>query len=428
MRILVHTIFYRPELTGVAKYTAEMCEWLTARGHEVEVVCPPPYYPHWRIQAGYGQWSYQREFLNGVRVTRCPIWLPAHPGGIRRILYALSFMISSFPVMLGKLLRRPDVVLVLEPSFLNALPSLLVAKLGGALAWLQIKDYEIDIAFNLGQLKRPWLRCTLLKMESWLMRRFDVVSTISRSMQAKAISKGVRAEHLVLFPDWVDTNVICPVSGPSPLRAELGIRDNQVVVLFSGTLNAKQGIETVIAAAAELSKDPAADNILFLICGNGPAAVKLKALAASLPNVRFLGLQPAERLNELLNTADIHVLPQVREVAESVLPSKLLGMLASGRPIVATVGPASEVGHYVSGGGILTTPGNAQELAVAVRNLAADQQLRNNLGLKARENAERSLRHDVILTAFEQELETRLPREAVSRDLTRHANSGVRSI
>jgi colanic acid biosynthesis glycosyl transferase WcaI len=125
MRILVHTIFYRPELTGVAKYTAEMCEWLTARGHEVEVVCPPPYYPQWKVQPGYRQWRYERESLNGVRVTRCPIWLPARPGGIQRILYSLSFLISSLPIMLGKLFRKPDVVFVLEPSFLNAITSLL---------------------------------------------------------------------------------------------------------------------------------------------------------------------------------------------------------------------------------------------------------------------------------------------------------------
>jgi colanic acid biosynthesis glycosyl transferase WcaI len=180
-----------------------------------------------------------------------------------------------------------------------------------------------------------------------------------------------------------------------------------VVALFSGTLNAKQGIETLIAAAGKLSKHPGGD-VLFLICGNGPAAAKLQALAAGLPNVRFVGLQPAERLNELLNVADIHVLPQVQKVAESVLPSKLLGMLASGRPVVATVGPESEVGRMVADCGLLTTPGDARQLATAIRNLAADPQQRSTLGFKARETALRSLRHDVILGAFEREIERRL--------------------
>jgi colanic acid biosynthesis glycosyl transferase WcaI len=299
----------------------------------------------------------------------------------------------------------------------------LVANLTGALAWLQIKDYEIDIAFNLGQLKQQWLRLGLLRMESWIMSRFDVVSTISRSMQARAVARGVREDHLGLFPDWVDTESIFPMTVPSRLRSEFGIPDSQVVALFSGTLNTKQGIETLIEAARELSKHPAGSDILFLICGNGPAAAKLKGLAASLHNVRFVELQPEERLNDLLNIADIHVLPQLPEVAESVLPSKLFGMLASGRPIVATVLPESEVGRFVADCGVLTTPGDAQELATAIRNLAADRQLRHGLGLKARENAMRSLRHDVILGAFEQELGRRLSRRMVTRKLAEQTDS-----
>jgi len=88
----------------------------------------------------------------------------------------------------------------------------------GSLAWLHIKDFEIDIAFDLGQLKRPWIRSALQRFESWMMRRFDVVSTISRPMESKALAKGVESHKLVFFPDWVDTSVIFPKSAPSPLR------------------------------------------------------------------------------------------------------------------------------------------------------------------------------------------------------------------
>jgi colanic acid biosynthesis glycosyl transferase WcaI len=324
MKILVHSIFYRPELTGVAKYTAEMCEWLAARGHEVEVVCPPPYYPQWRVAAPYRQWRYQRETLGGVRITRCPLWLPKTPGGVKRIVYSLSFMASSWFVVLTRIFRRPDVVVAIEPSFLNAIPCLLLARMTGAMAWLHVQDYELDLAFELGQLRHPWLGSILRRFESWIMRRFDVVSTISRPMEAKARAKGVVESRFVMFPDWVDTNVIFP-GAAGTLRAELGIASDDVVALFSGTLGAKQGIETIIAAAKMLG---AADRIAIVICGEGAAAARLKSQAEGLANVRFIPLQPAERLNELLNTADIHLLPQVPEVAESVLPSKVLGMLA----------------------------------------------------------------------------------------------------
>jgi colanic acid biosynthesis glycosyl transferase WcaI len=323
---------------------------------------------------------------------------------MQRILYSLSFVASSLPVLAGKLFRRADVVLVVEPSFLNAIPALLLAKLTRAMSWLQIKDFEIDIAFELGQLRRPWLRSMLLRFESWIMRRFDVVSTISRAMQEKVLSKGVPHNHFVYFPDWVNTDEVYPKIGARPLRDGLGIHRDTVVALFSGTLGAKQGIETLISAARLLCDT----GILILICGDGPAAPRLQSLADGLPNVRFIPLQPRESLNDLLNSADIHVLPQVPEVADVVLPSKLLGMLASGKPVVAMVGPGSEVGRFVADCGVLSAPADAKGLADAIRQLAADPRERARLGARARTHALDSFRNEVILGKFAIELAVRL--------------------
>jgi len=398
-----------------------MCQWLADRGHEVEVICPPPYYPAWKIAAPYEQWRYVRELLSGVIVTRCPIWLPKKPAGLQRIVYAASFALSSLPA-LGSIVfrRRPDVIFVLEPSLLNAMVSLLFAKLTGALAWLQVKDFEIDIAFDLGQLRGKWVRRLLLRLESWMMRRFDVVSTISQSMGAKVLSKGVRTDHFVPFPDWVDTDVIFPSNVSNAFRAELAISESTVVVLFAGTLGAKQGLETLIAAAQCLWKaaESTSDDILILICGNGQAVPMLQGLASGLPNVRFIDLQPADRLNALLNTADIHVLPQVPEVADSVLPSKLLGMLASGRPIIATVGAESEVGRLVANCGGIVTPGDATALAHAIHQMAMDREGREQLGFEARKTAVRLFHQERILAEFESQLKQRLARGAAVVDGT----------
>ena len=101
----------------------------------------PPYYPFWKVQPPYTPWTYRSEVIADVAVSRCPIWVPAKPRGIERLLYAASFAISSFPVMLREILRRPDVVLVIEPSFLNAIVSLLAARCSGARAWLHVQDF-----------------------------------------------------------------------------------------------------------------------------------------------------------------------------------------------------------------------------------------------------------------------------------------------
>jgi len=405
MKILVHHIFYRPEPIGNGTYTAEMCEWLVQRGHAVRVVCPPPYYPQWRVQPPFRQWRYYTEVIGGVCVTRCPLWVPRRPSGLRRILYALSFMVSSLPVVVRQTLWRPDVVFVVEPSLLNAVPSLLAAKCSGAVSWLHVQDFELDIAFKLGQVRSSLLQALLVGFESWLLKHFDVVSTISRAMEIRLSQKGVEPRRQVLFPNWVDTTVIYPMTQPSSFRSELGIPQATVVCLFSGTMNAKQGVEVLIQAACLLSSH---EQIQFVLCGDGPVAAKMRGLAASLRNVRFLPLQPLNRLNDLLNLADIHLLPQDPAVEDLVLPSKLLGMLATGRPVIAGVSPRSEVGQVVSRCGVIVPPGDPVGWAAAIESLAGDPASRARFGAAARQYALESLNKDLVLSQFEQDLRARL--------------------
>jgi colanic acid biosynthesis glycosyl transferase WcaI len=124
-------------------------------------------------------------------------------------------------------------------------------------------------------------------------------------------------------------------------------------------------------------------------------------MGAGLGNLRWLPLQPAERLNDLLNLADIHLLPQRADAADLVMPSKLTGMLASGRPVVATAGQGTQLGRVVSGCGVLTPPGDGAALARAIVDLAADPAQRQALGAAARRYAETNLARDAIMSRFE---------------------------
>jgi len=399
MRILIHTIFYAPDLTGVAKYTAELAQWLAERGHQVSVVAPPPYYPQWRVQQRYRSWAYTHEVIDGASVHRCPIWVPRQPRGIGRIVYALSFALSSLPIMLRRAWRGTDLVIVVEPSFLNLPITLFAARIAGAKAWLHIQDFEIDLAYDMGQLRRG--RRVAEKIESWLMRRFDTVSSISRRLVAKARTKGVSNESLVLLPNSVNVSEVRPQTSISPLRAELSIPEGRIVALFSGSLGAKQGIETVVEAARILKDNP---NLLFVVSGEGVSAEKLRVLAEDLKNVRFLPLQPSDRLNDLLNLADLHLLPQQLAAADSVFPSKLIGMLASGRPIIAACRTGSDIAETIGGCGLVTPPGDPEALAAAIAGLARDEDARIRMGLRARERAVKDFNQGTILPSFEHEM------------------------
>jgi colanic acid biosynthesis glycosyl transferase WcaI len=401
MKILIYGLNYAPELTGTGKYTAEMAVLLASRGHEVRVVCAPPYYPDWHVSPGYAAWRYRRETRDGVTLWRAPLWVPSQPGGIRRMLHLASFAASSLPLLARHALWRPDVVMLIAPTLMCAPATLALARVTRASAWLHIQDYEVDAAFDLGLLKSSLTARIARWFESALLRRFDAVSSITRQMSARATAKGVQPARVVCLPNWVDASSIFPLPRASEYRQQLGIPDEQKVVLYSGNIGAKQGIETVADAAALLA---ARTDITFVFCGCGAAKESLLARCAGLTNCLFIPLQPAERLNELLNLADIHVLPQRADAADLVMPSKLTGMFASGRAIVAMARRGTALHEAVVSRGVVIPPENVKALVAAISVLASDAARRAALGRAARHYAERALSPQTTIETFEERL------------------------
>lgn len=388
MRILIYGLNYAPEVTGVGKYTAEMTELLAARGHEVRVVCAPPYYPQWRVHEGYRAWRYRRETWHGVPVWRAPLWVPSQPGGLKRIVHLASFALSSLPLLVRLAAWRPQVIMLIAPTLLCAPGALAFARAVGAKSWLHIQDFEVDAAFDLGLLQGGRASRIARAAERALLCRFDVVSSISARMVERVLDKGVEASRAVCLPNWVDTNVIFPLPYPATYRRRLGIALENTVVLYSGNMGAKQGIEILGDVATTLAARP---DISFVFCGDGAARHELMERCASLPNCHVLPVQPAAMLNDLLNVADIHVLPQRNGAADLVMPSKLTGMLASGRAVVAMARPGTSLFDVVSDHGIVVPPEDSAALAAAIVTLAGDPARRATLGRAARHYAQRML-------------------------------------
>ena len=400
MKILLISTNYSPELTGVGKYSGEMISWLAERGHEVRVVCAPPYYPQWRVGKGYSSWKFQIENSLNKKVYRCPLWVPAKPSGLKRLIHLASFAFSSLPIVLRQIIWRPAVVICVEPPLFNSFGAIIAGKLSGAKSILHIQDFEVDAAFELSIVRVKWLKHFVYGVERFLMNRFDKVSTISEAMLEKLNKKSVDPVRQIFLPNWVDITSIYPLETVSNYRTELSISPNKIVALYSGNMGEKQGLEIVIQAAKELESE----NIQFIMCGSGAALERLRVLAMDLKNILWLPLQPLERLNDFLNVADIHLLPQQAGAADLVMPSKLTGMLASGRPIIATADIDTQVEKVVRECGVVVAPGDSAEFLQSIKMLSENVELRDNLGVKAREYANNNLQYEVIMKKFEKEL------------------------
>lgn len=188
------------------------------------------------------------------------------------------------------------------------------------------------------------------------------------------------------------------------------MKDDDCVALFSGSMVEKQNLPILVEAAQHCAE------IQFVFAGNGVEKDKIVAATADASNVHHLDTQPLERLNDLLNLADIHLLPQVPAAADLVLPSKLTSQLASGRPIVATVTPDSGIAQTGGEALIATKPGDAQALADALNSLAKNPQERQKRGKIAREIAERDWNRHNVLANFEEDLYSLLERVAAGTE------------
>lgn len=408
MNILIHGLNYAPEPTGTGKYTAEMAEWLAARGHQVEVVCGLPHYPQWQLDPAYADGRARVEQRAGVRVMRAPHFVPSADAltAGARIRLETSFTLSSLRYWAGRFFRRrPDVAIAVMPPMQDAVWPLWLGWLRRTPWVLHVQDLQVDAALRLNMLNIGRLGKLLYWVEGFLLRHATRVSTITEAMRARIVEKGAARERTWLFPNWSDIATIRPGPRDNAWRRALALADNAVLVLYAGNMGEKQGLDAVLDVAAACRDDP---RLAFVMVGAGGARPRLEQRAGELglPNLRFLPVQPLAALPEMLAAGDIHLVVQKRDAADLVMPSKLTNILAAGRACVATADPDTALHSAVvdGGAGLAVAPGDHAALTEAVRRLAADPALRESCGQRARAYAERFLDRDRILLDFEQNL------------------------
>ena len=395
-RVLVIGMNYSPELIGCSRYTSDLVQYIAEARSRCEVVTTPPHYPGWQVQSPYRAWFYASETVGGVRVTRCPLLMKANGSGLWRLIAPLTFGASALPVVLWRALRlRPDVILCVVPTLFAAPAAVLASGLIGARLVFHVQDLEVDAAFAVGHLRHASLRRVALAFERRMLRAAAAVVSISRRMCERLAAKGVAGEAIFMIRNWVDTASIHPGGDGTGFRSLHGLSADAFVAMYAGHIGAKQGLEILLEAARRSLASP---RLKVLIVGDGPMKAPLMAAYAGLQNVVWLPVQPERELCAMLNAVDVHVLPQLRSAADLVLPSKLGGMLASGKRMIIAADPGTELAEFVAGAAVLIPPGDPDAMAAAI--LAAMGEREGQGASAARLRLAAELERSVLLQRF----------------------------
>jgi colanic acid biosynthesis glycosyl transferase WcaI len=404
MRVLIFSNAYAPEPTGIGPYSAGLAQALVSRGHEVDVIAANPSYPHWQLFKGFHAWRWSQAYEEGVNVHRAPIYVPAKVGGLKRMVHYASFAAAAAPTALLLSRRfRPDVVLAVVPTLAIAPLALLTARLAKAASVLHVQDFEVEAGFATGQMRAGGaLGRAALRFEKRCINGFAHASSISPEMCRKLVEKGRSAETVHELRNWAEIDAIVPrCSEASTYRGRWKITTPHIA-LYSGSIAKKQGLEVVIDSARALCGRV---DLSFVLCGNGPMRPELEARAQGLKNIHFHDLQPRDALGELLNMATIHLLPQKRDAADLVLPSKLTNMLASGRPVVAGAAHGSGLAREVEGCGLAVEPDNVGAMVAGIERLIEEPVLYQASAAEARRRAVQRWSREAIINRFEQVLQ-----------------------
>ena len=324
---------YAPEDTAIGLYSTQWVDFLIEAGYNVTVVTAFPYYPKWEISQDYKhKKTFLKEDLNGTTVLRYKQYVPKTPSFVKRIIHLSDFTLGSFFNLFK--IKECDLVISVVPFTTSVFLGYIQKKRFKAKLWTHIQDFEFDVALQAGVKENKNIIFSLLfKLEKWLFSKADLASTISYSMLNR-LSEKTKSKQFFL-PNWIDDQKINPANS----KTHHYLKSDKIKILYSGSIGDKQDWEAFI----QFCKDIDRSKYEVVVVGDGSKKEWICNQIKVFNNVKYYPPVPFEELSDLLCSTDVHILFQKPEVIDTVMPSKVLGMMASGKPSIIIGNNKSEV-------------------------------------------------------------------------------------
>jgi putative colanic acid biosynthesis glycosyltransferase WcaI len=387
-RLLVLNQYYWPGVEATAQLLTELCEALT-EDLDVKVVTG-------QLQGQEEQ--PHRSVRNGVEIVRVPSTSFERSKLFARASNYATYLTSAlFGGLRG---RRPDVVLCMTDPPIVANIALLVARRFRVPLVVISQDVFPEIAVQLKRLENPVVMSLLRGLVGLYLRRADRIVAIGDAMRQRLEEKGAPAERMLVIPNWIDTTRLGPLDKSNHWSRSWGV-DKKFVVMHSGNVGHAQDLDSLIRAGTFLRD---LDDLRIMIIGMGARHAELVALAElhEVDQVQFLYYQSREVLPQSLSAADVHVVGLAAGLAGYVVPSRLYGILAVGKPVIVAADPESETAQLVTevGCGVVVPPGRPELLARAIRDAHDGKYDLEAMGARGREWVEREADRSVAVRRY----------------------------
>jgi colanic acid biosynthesis glycosyl transferase WcaI len=383
MRILFLSAYFPPDVAATGVVMATLATEFVAKGHEVTVITSVPHYDTNHVWPKYSKKLVYSERRDGMQIYRLRVYVADDKSNIaKRILAYASFNVLS--LLRGIILRKHDVILAPSPPLSNGVVADIVGRLRATPFVYNVQDVWPDVAVRAGLLQNERAIKYLKKMESYVYRRAAKISVLSEGFRHNLLAKGVPDDKISVLPMLVDTEFVTPVAKLNEFARKHSL-ENKFVVLFAGNMGFSQGLEVVLEAAKLLQGSEA---IQFLMVGNGAAKSEAESYCESLRlrNVQFLPFLPREGVPALYGASDVCLIPLKRGFSTESVPSKLLTIMAAGRPAIAALDRSSDTWGLIQEAkcGLCVEPDDPKALAAAIKTYYLDASARCEAGLNAR--------------------------------------------
>jgi glycosyltransferase involved in cell wall biosynthesis len=388
-RLLVLNQYYWPGVEATAQLLTDLCEAL-ADEYEIRVLTG--------MLRGHEPLP-QRASRNGVEIVRVrSTAFERSRLGLRGLNYVSYLGAALVTALAGP---KPDLVLCMTDPPMIGDVGLAVSKRCGAPLLVISEDVFPEIATKLRRLESPVLIGVLRQLVRLYLKRADRVVAIGETMRQRLEAKGAPGERLRVIPNWIDTASITPREHENEWKRGRQKLAGKFVVMHSGNVGHAQDLDTLVRATTFLRD---LDDLAVVIIGFGARHAEIQSLAARLETdkVRFLPYQPRELLPLSLAAANLHFVGLARGLSGYVVPSRLYGILAAGRPVIVSADADSETAQVVSevGCGIVLPPGRPELVARAIRDAYEGRLDLEEMGRRGREYVTAEADRDVAVRRY----------------------------